>query len=326
MPDLALDLRHLQYAILVAEHGSFRRAADALNLSQSTVSRRVQLLETRLGVPLFKRSRSGTRLTYAGERFLQEAKVGAGHLHQAISDLALVQRGHFGELRLGLTISFAGGFLSDLLGAYRARFPSVEVKLEEAASQSIAGGVLAGRLDAAFISGVPQLPGCNTRLLWHDDIVIALPSKHALAAAGTVKWEDVREETFLVGADGPGPEIEDYLVRHLSAMGFRPKILLQKVGRENLLNMVAKGFGLTLTTRSAITTTYHGVIFVPVGDASERISSSVVWAEGNHNPALKKLLELCAALQAGRLDRFDPAKQFLIDPEDLGRNGSCPSG
>jgi hypothetical protein len=63
MPDLALDLRHLRYAMVVAELGSVRRAADALNLSQSTISRRIQSLECRLGVSLFERSRSGARLT-----------------------------------------------------------------------------------------------------------------------------------------------------------------------------------------------------------------------------------------------------------------------
>ena len=55
MPDLAFDLRHRPYAMLVAEHGSFRRAADVLELSQSTISRRVQSLERRLGVTLFDR-------------------------------------------------------------------------------------------------------------------------------------------------------------------------------------------------------------------------------------------------------------------------------
>ncbi|MHC1550728.1 LysR family transcriptional regulator [Phyllobacterium sp. K27] len=68
MPDLSLDLRYLKYAILVAEHGSFRRAAEILGLSQSTVSRRVQLLERRLGAPLFDRDKSGARLTPVGAR------------------------------------------------------------------------------------------------------------------------------------------------------------------------------------------------------------------------------------------------------------------
>lgn len=52
MPDLAFDLRYLQYALVVVECGSFRRAADMLNLSQSTVSRRIQLFERRIGADL----------------------------------------------------------------------------------------------------------------------------------------------------------------------------------------------------------------------------------------------------------------------------------
>ncbi|WP_132560680.1 LysR family transcriptional regulator [Rhizobium sullae] len=73
MPNLALDLRYLKYAIVVAEQGSFRRAADILNLPQSTVSRRIQILERTLGLPLFERSRIGARPTLAGERFIREA-------------------------------------------------------------------------------------------------------------------------------------------------------------------------------------------------------------------------------------------------------------
>ncbi|WP_299177148.1 LysR family transcriptional regulator, partial [uncultured Brevundimonas sp.] len=58
MPDLTLDLRYLKYAVQVAEAGSFRRAAERLSISQSTVSRRVQLFERQLGFSLFKRTRA----------------------------------------------------------------------------------------------------------------------------------------------------------------------------------------------------------------------------------------------------------------------------
>lgn len=76
MPDLTLDLRYLKYAVQVAEAGSFRRAAERLSISQSTVSRRVQLFERQLGFSLFKRTRAGAGLTPEGERFLQQAVVG----------------------------------------------------------------------------------------------------------------------------------------------------------------------------------------------------------------------------------------------------------
>lgn len=298
MPDLALDLRYLRYAMLVAEHGSFRRAADALNLSQSTVSRRVQLLERRLGALLFERSRSGVRLTHAGERFLREASFGVEHLHQAVNALGPIRRGYAGDLRIGVMTSIASGFLADLFCRFRTRFPDINVRLEEASARSNVAGVVGGRLDVAFIPGAPESPGCLARQLWRERIFLVLPSWHALADRKNVGWEDVRGESFLVHADGAGPEIEDFLIRKLSSLGFHPRIVFQKVGRENLFNMVAQGFGVTVASYSALGTSYTGVAFVPAGDGSEYVTLSAVWPIDSPNPALKTLLRLCDVLAA----------------------------
>jgi DNA-binding transcriptional LysR family regulator len=86
VPDIALDLRYLRYAMLVAEQGSFGRVAALLDVSQSTISRGGRILERRLGAPLFERDRSGARLTRLGERFMRDAAIGAEHLRRAIRD------------------------------------------------------------------------------------------------------------------------------------------------------------------------------------------------------------------------------------------------
>lgn len=303
MPDLSFDLRYLKYAMLAAELGSFRRAAKVLDLSQSTVSRRIQMLERRIGIPLFERTRLGARPTAAGERFMREAAVGAGQLREAVNSISMARRGHAGELRIGLMASLASGFLADLLSAFHRRFPLVEIKLVEETAQANAAAVLNGRLDAAFIPGNPRLPGCRAEVLWEEKIYVAIPASHPAAKVTSVSWESVREETFLVTADAAGPEIEDYLVRQLSAPGFHPSISVQHVGRENLLNMVAREFGITLTTNSTLGAIYPGVSFHPVGSGEDTVRSSVVWSDSNKNPALKLLLEMSLgrARRAGRM-------------------------
>src|SRR3546814_12075657 len=105
---------YLKYAIVVAEQGSFRRAADVLNLPQSTVSRRIQILERTLGVPLFARSRTGARPTLAGERCMRAAALGAGHLPEAVNEIAATKRGDAGPLRIGLMTSLQIGFVAVL--------------------------------------------------------------------------------------------------------------------------------------------------------------------------------------------------------------------
>jgi Bacterial regulatory helix-turn-helix protein, lysR family len=87
VPNVAYDLRHLKYALLVAEHGSFPRAADAINVSQSTLSRRVQILEQRVGISLFERSRTGAQPTDAGQIFLRDASIGAEYKKSTVKGL-----------------------------------------------------------------------------------------------------------------------------------------------------------------------------------------------------------------------------------------------
>lgn len=280
--------------MLVAQHGSLRRAAESADVSQSTLSRRVQSLERRLGIELFERTKTGCQPTLAGEQFLRDAEFGAEHLRRVIGEIAFVRKGLVGELRIGVMASLAQGPLADLLSALRERFPKMEVRMSEGTSQAHAVAVLKGRLDVAFIVGEPRLPGCDARHLYDEALFAALPADHALALRSSLAWEDLRDETLLVMADGSGPEVEGIIVRHLSTLGFRPKIAVQHLGRDNLLNMVGKGYGLTLVANSILGAAYPRVRFVPI-EPAEIISWSAVWPRNNANPALKRLLELSVA-------------------------------
>lgn len=296
MPDLAYDLRYLKYAMVAAEFGSFRRAAEALELSQSTVSRRILSLERRLGLLLFERNRTGARPTPAGEQFIRDAAFGAHHLQQAVADLRQMRCGRRGRVRVGVTASLGSRFLITLLSDFRARFPGVEVQFQEASSHTNAASVSGGRLDAAIVSGRLRLPQCATRELWQERIYVALPQKHALAERNYLTWHDLRHEEFVINDEGLGPDIEALLLKRLGEAGVHPKIAVHRVGRENLVNLVAQSFGLTLTTNSTFGVNHAQVAFIPISDEADSIVSSLIWMEGNQNPVLRKLVELCEVL------------------------------
>ncbi|MDE1993841.1 MAG: LysR family transcriptional regulator [Rhizobiaceae bacterium] len=292
MPDVSFDLRYLRYALLAAEHGSFRRVAEVLGVSQSTVSRRIEILERRLGTPLFDRGRMGAKPTPSAERFFREAEAGATRLINAVNDLNMAKRGQVGELRIALMASLAGGFLAELLHTFHLQYPDVDIQIEETTSGAGAAGVSSGRFDAAFVPGEPSVQGCQTELFWDERIYFGIAESHRLANASSISWVDLAGETFLVTADGAGPEIEAYLLRQLSTSGFRPYIAVHQVGRENIFNLAAKGFGITLTTESSIGVVYPGLTFVALEGLNHMVPSSVVWSLGNRNPALPLLLGL----------------------------------
>lgn len=306
MPDVTLDLRFLRYAIATAECGSFRRAALALGVSQSTVSRRVQLLEHRLGARIFERHRGGIRLTVGGEHFLKQAAAMAGGLQQAAREMTAARKGELGTLKIGLFTSISSGFLNDFLAELRIKCPSVKLRVDEDTAEANIAGVVSGRLDLAFVSGAPQLPDCCSETFWHERVYVAMPSDHPLADRQTICLDDIRHDDFIVSASGPGPEIEDYLIKHLSSIHFRPNIVVHGVGRENLMSLVAKSFGLTLTLESSFGTIYTGVTFRPLADRSDTISTSAVWTSKNENPVLRRALELCAQIAGERRRRGRP--------------------
>jgi len=297
--DLAFDLRYLNYAFIVAELGSFRRAANNLDVSQSTLTRRIQLLERRLGVALFERTRTGAKQTPLGERFLRNAAIGAQHLRAAVSEMALAKRGEAGEVRIGLVSSLAQGVLGDMLEAYRLRYPSVDVKIEEASSQTHSANVLSGRLDMAFIPGEPRPRGCEVKHLWTEELFVAFPARHLLGALKAVTWSDLRDELFLVSADVHGPDVYGMIIRHVSELGFQPKISTQRIGRENLINMVARGYGITLVGSSTLGVTYPGVTFRGISSGTSVVSWNVIWSARNQNPLLSRVLDLTATIASG---------------------------
>jgi hypothetical protein len=98
-----------------------------------------------------------------------------------------------------------------------------------------------------------------------------------------------------VSRGGLGAEVQDYLTRNLSSSGFRPRVEVHDVSRGNLLNLVAMGYGITLTT-STSGSDLNGLAFRPIVGERDALPLSAVWLAANDNPALRHLLRLAEEL------------------------------
>jgi DNA-binding transcriptional LysR family regulator len=123
-----IELRQLQYFVVVAEELHFSRAAQRLGISQPPLSRQIQELEKRLGVRLFERSKHSVRLTVAGRVFLEETRK---TLEQVVRSQQLAQRAAHGELRrlaLGVAPLLETSVYPALEAHIKRAFPHLEVK------------------------------------------------------------------------------------------------------------------------------------------------------------------------------------------------------
>ncbi len=291
-----IPLVSLIQTLAVAEHLNFRHAANALGVTQSSVSARIKALEETLGILLFERRHRGVRLTEAGRRFIVEVSAGIEHLDYAVRTAGAISDGVQGSITIGLHSPIAAGFLAELRRQYRIRYPTIEQILVESRSSEMITLVREGRLDVAVVVGAVQAPDCHTRPLWCEPLVIALPADHWLTSSPMITWADLSDEAFLVRSGGAGPQVFDHIVRRLSERGQSPRIRRCNVGRDTLMGMVGTGDGITLTSEAASEMPFPGLVFRPIADETECARFSAVWSPHNRSPALKNLLGLASEM------------------------------
>ena len=135
-----MELRHLRCFIAVAEELHFARAAERLHIEQSPLSRAIKELEEELGVMLFARTTRSTRLTRAGELFLEHVRRVLSALEQARDSVKAAANGFHGQLRVALSDGITPSRLSALLVLCRQEEPEVEIRFFEVPlSQQIKG-------------------------------------------------------------------------------------------------------------------------------------------------------------------------------------------
>ena len=289
-----IRLRQLRHFLAAADHGSFRKAAIALAINESSVSRQIRDLEDELGASLFIRHSGGVRLTVAGQEFLRSARHALRQIDIGVTKVAAVGRADQGLLKVGIFSSLASGFLFNLLRRFGTRHPTVQVDLIDGNPSEHVAAVRKLDLDIDFITGTARWDGCETEHLWCERVFVVLPTDHPLAAKAQLGWPDLTGERFIVSDVAPGQEIHDYLVAHLAGLGHHPDIHSQHVGRDNILSLVAVGRGLTLTSEATTVGQFPGIAFRQLAD--EVLPFSMVWSDRNDNPACRRLLSMARAM------------------------------
>lgn len=309
-----VDLIALRYALLAAEHLSFRQAASALDVRQSAVSRRVRALEDRIGVSLFERHRAGVRVTEAGKSFLQQVGGALGELDYAIKSAGAAGRGAKGSVRIGIS----SGFLRQLVRGFAADHPGVAIDIQEGAPRSHIARVREHRVDVAFVTGEPQLNGCDVVRLWSERVFVVLPETHPLASERCVSWEMLRDERFIVKRSDAGPEVHDYVIQRFAGLGHHPHVERYAVGRETLMHLVAFGFGVSITNEAATATRFPEVVFRPIATGEDALPFSAVWSPANDNPVLRRFLSLARRLSDLQMDCDQRAASCVVPLQNRG--------
>jgi DNA-binding transcriptional LysR family regulator len=271
------ELGQLKVLQEVAERGSFSAAAEALDYTQSAVSKQVAALERQTGVTLVERGVRPCRLTDAGSALLVHAQAAFSHLAAADQELAAIAGLRAGTLRMGTFASAGAMILVPAVTAFHARHPGVRLSLIEADPPEAISLVRAGELDLAVVYDYEPLTTAldehldATRLL-EDQFELVVPSQHPLARKRRLTLSELARERWLFPRSiGGVSSTYNRLMRGACAVaGFEPDVLFEINDCQTAQGFVAAGMGIAVLPHLAIYPRHPGVTVRRLADAPSR--------------------------------------------------------
>ncbi|WP_411288196.1 LysR substrate-binding domain-containing protein [Phenylobacterium sp.] len=287
-------IRQLQYLKLLAENGTFGRAAEAARVTQPTLSAGIQELERALGAAVVDRARSGVILTTVGEEALRRATAILNEAEELMEAARNAGQPLTGRFRLGVIPTVAPYLLPRALPMLRERFPKLRLFLREDLTQRLIAQLKAGQLDAALIALPFDMAGLQWAHVADDELVAAMPSGHALARKASASPAAMEKDGLILLEDG------HCLREHaLAACGLKPpkshgeEVAFAATSLATLVQMVGSGLGMTFLPQMAVSAglaEQAPITVLPIDADHASREIVVAWRAGSNRGAEGKLL------------------------------------
>ncbi len=290
------DLTDLRLFVRAADAGSLTRAAEGQHLSLAAASARIKALEAQAGLPLLYREARGVRLTPAGEAFLHHALGVLRQTEQMRADLLEYGGGLRGHVRVFANTTAVSDFLPEILPAFLAANPKVNIDLQEKPNADIARGVLDGRADIGIVAGGADTLGLQAIHFSTDRLVLVTAASHPFASRGAMTFSDTLNEDQ-IGLQ-QGSTLQTFMAQITDKLGKPLKLRIQLTNFDAMCRMIGAGVGVGVVPESAArrNQTTMGLALIELTDAwSLRERHILVRDQSKLPPFASALIEaLCA--------------------------------
>lgn len=247
-----MELRHLRCFVAVAEELHFARAAERLHIEQSPLSRAIKELEYDLKAQLFERTTRSTRLTWAGQVFLEDVRRIFAAVDQARANATSAATGYHGTLRIALSDGIAPSRLSAFLALCRSEEPEVEIRLFQIPFAQQLKGLRDDLYDAGFAQWAEVGEGIIVEPVWTDPLVVAVPARHPLLMHKQIPLRELLRYPLVLFDPEKCEGVSRQIERALYSAGTEPRIAEHVGTHDLLLTLIAAGYGVGLTTATQI--------------------------------------------------------------------------
>ncbi len=291
-----MELRHLRYLVAIAEAGSLTIAADkTLHTTQPSLSRQIRDLEDEVGTALFIRKPRGIELTSAGKAFLDHARLALGQADAAVEAARRAVRPNRPTFSIGFLTGQEIEWLPRVMRILRDRSPDIEIKISSQTSRDLAGALLIGQLDIAFLRTEVKAPELTYKVVESEPFVVILPRDHRLAAKGTIHPREIAREKVLIST---APALRVVVDRYFRRCGIdiHPEHEVDNLAMA--MSLIASTGCISLLPAYAQNFLLASVTSRPLAGNAPRVNLAVGFNRKNPSPTLKLFLS--------RLDQLSP--------------------
>lgn len=248
-----MDIRRLEALCKVVEFKSFTKAAEALSLSQPTVSEHLRSLEEIVGERLVDRLGREVLPTPAGKVFYQYARNIIRLRDEAIEALGQFKSRLSGRLVLGASTMPGTYILPRVVGAFKVAHPAIRITLKIAGTALIAEGVLEGDLEAGLVGSTWNDRRLSLEEVFSDEMVLAVHPEHPWSKKGGISVDEIAGEPFILREEGSGTRI--VMMRILEEHGFDTaglNVVAEMGSAESVRQGIKSRIGVSILSREAV--------------------------------------------------------------------------
>jgi LysR family hca operon transcriptional activator len=294
-----MELRHLRYFIALAEEGSLTNAAERrLHTAQPSLSRQIRDLELEVGVPLLVRGARGIELTAAGRVFLDHARLALMQVEAAGEAARRAAQPEKAAFVMGFLTGHEVVWLPEALRILRDEQPDVEITLASQSSPELAGALMRGKIDVAFLRLEAPAPGLTFKI--KEPLVAVLPSGHRLAGRKSIRPQDLTDGPYITPTKA-APALKAVIDGYAARNGITLKPEYEAENLSMAMSLVASTGGVTLLPLYAENLLSPSVVTRPLQGEPPSIDLVMGYNKSNTSALLKHFLsradELIAQVQ-----------------------------
>jgi DNA-binding transcriptional LysR family regulator len=278
-----MELHQLKYFQTVARLGHMTRAAEALYVSQPSLSRAIAQLEQELGAPLFERNGRRIHLNQYGQILLRRVDFALEDLEQARREIQDLIEPEQGVVALSVLRGSGMYLLPSLLSAFRQRYPRIRFQLQQEASDATFAGLRPleeGEVDFCLCSSPQEAFEGIWQPILTDQLRLAVPAHHPLAQREQIHLTDVAQEPF-IGLPA-GAHFQTLIETLCRQAGFTPRVVIEVDELTTAYEMVAAGGGVALLPESIWRNLAHpAAVALHLAEETASWTIGLAWSE-NH--------------------------------------------